>query len=202
MPVRETTLPDAPPPPVADRLPVERLLENRAAFLAYLARKVGDRAAAEDILQDAFARVVARPALAPGGDAVVPWFYTTLRHAAIDRFRRRQAADRAFDAFARELDTHEMPTSEMTGEICACVTRLAATLKPEYAEALDAVEVRGTPVKHYAEANGLTANTAAVRVFRARKALRQRVVESCGACAEHGCTDCSCARRRATTPAR
>ena len=31
-------------------------------------------------------------------EALVPWFYRTLRHAAIDRFRRREAASRALEA--------------------------------------------------------------------------------------------------------
>ena len=43
--------------------------------------------------------------------------------------------------FAREFDTQETPSTEMEAEICACVSRLAATLKPEYAEALEAIEV-------------------------------------------------------------
>ena len=46
-----------------------------------------------------------------------------------------------------------------------------------------------------AEQKGLSAANAGVRVFRARDALRRRVMESCGTCAEHGCLDCSCARR-------
>ena len=95
-------------------------------------------------------------------------------------------------AFARELETQESPTPEMAGEICACVTRLASSLKPEYADALQAIEVVGTPVKTYAEEKGLSASNAAVRVFRAREALKKRVRESCGTCAEHGCLNCTC----------
>jgi RNA polymerase sigma factor (sigma-70 family) len=172
--------------------PVAALLENHRAFLRYLERRVGDRAVAEDILQDAFAKVVARPELSPDGEAIVPWFYRTLRNAAVDHFRRRGAADRAHGAFVRELETHDEATGEMAAEICACVSRLAATLKPEYAAALQAIEVAGTPVKVYAEQNGLTSNNAAVRVFRAREALKKRVTESCGTCAEHGCVNCTC----------
>jgi DNA-directed RNA polymerase specialized sigma24 family protein len=74
-------------------------------------------------------------------------FYRALRNATIDQLRRRGAADRAFEAFARELETHETPTDDMEAEICACVSRLAATLKPEYAEALEAIEVAGTRVR-------------------------------------------------------
>jgi DNA-directed RNA polymerase specialized sigma24 family protein len=41
--------------------PLEVSLENHRAFLSYLERRVGDRALAEDILQDAFAKVVSSP---------------------------------------------------------------------------------------------------------------------------------------------
>jgi RNA polymerase sigma-70 factor (ECF subfamily) len=168
------------------------LVENHRAFLSYLARKVGDRALAEDILQDAFSTVVARPDLVPVDDGIVPWFYRTLRNAAIDRFRRRATAERAAVAFAREMATEVAPPEDLRAEICACVSRLAATLKPEYAEALAAIDVAGLPVKAYAERQGLTAANAAVRVFRARRALKQRLSESCGTCADHGCRDCTC----------
>ena len=174
---------------------VAALLENHRAFLHYLERRTGDRALAEDILQDAFAKVVARPGRAPADEAIVPWFYRTLRNAAIDQFRRRGASARANEAFARELETHETPTAEVQGEICACVSRLASTLKPEYAEALQAIEVRGTPVKVFADQKGLSSSNAAVRVFRARQALKKRVTESCGTCAEHGCVNCTCAQQ-------
>jgi RNA polymerase sigma factor (sigma-70 family) len=171
---------------------VRTLLENHRAFLSYLERRVGDRALAEDILQDAFVKVVSRPDQAPEDEAIVPWFYRTLRNAAIDRFRRRGAADRAYEAFARELEAHELPLAEAEKEICACISRLAGTLKPEYSDALRAIEVEGTPVKVFEEQKGLSAANAGVRVFRAREALKKRVMESCGTCAEHGCLNCTC----------
>ena len=172
--------------------PIGVLLENHRLFLRYLEGRVGDRMLAEDILQDAFAKVVAHPEQAPENDGVVPWFYRTLRNAAVDQFRRRGAAHRAYEAFARELEARDAPTPELEAEICACVSRLAATLKPEYAEALQAIEVGGAPVKAFAEQKGLSSGNAAVRVFRAREALKKRVTESCGTCAEHGCTNCTC----------
>ena len=158
-------------------------------------RRVGDRALAEDILQDAFAKVVARPDQAPTDEGLVPWFYGALRNAAIDQFRRRGAAGRVHEAFARELETREAPSDALKVEICACVSRLAATLKPEYAEALAAIDIGGMPVKAYAAEKGISASNAAVRVFRARDALKKRVSESCRTCAEHGCVDCTCGRR-------
>jgi RNA polymerase sigma-70 factor (ECF subfamily) len=170
---------------------LDTLIENRRAFLAYLERRTGSRALAEDLLQDAFAKALTRPDQVPD-DALVPWFYRTLRNAVIDRYRRQGAADRALAAFARELETETAVPDEAQREVCRCIGRLAGTLKPEYAEALQAIEVEQQPVAQYARHKGLTAGNAAVRVFRARQALKRRVVESCGACAEHGCLDCSC----------
>ena len=171
------------------------LLENHRAFLRYLERRVGDRELAEDILQDAFAKVVERPDQAPANEGVVPWFYRTLRNAAIDQFRRRGTASRAVEAFAREIETQTTPEPELEAAICACVSRLAGTLKPEYAEALQAIDVQGTSVKAFAEQHGLSASNAGVRVFRAREALKKRLTESCGTCAEHGCRNCTCQTR-------
>ena len=180
--------------PIQDETPaaLALLLENHRAFLRYLERRVGDRELAEDILQDAFTKVMDRPDKAPADEGVVPWFYRLLRNAAIDQFRRRGAASRALEGFAKELETYTAPEPELEAEVCACVIRLAATLKPEYAEALQAIDVQGTQVKAFAEQQGLSASNAGVRVFRAREALKKRVTESCGTCAEHGCRNCTC----------
>ena len=167
------------------------LLENHRAFLRFLESKVGDRAAAEDILQDAFARNLDRIA-ALGEEAIVPWFYRTLRNAAIDHYRRRGAAGRAMEAFAKELEAREAAPPDMERAICECITRLAGTLKPEYATVLRRVDVDGVPVKAFADQHDLSPGNAGVRVFRAREALRKRVMQSCGTCAEHGCLDCTC----------
>jgi RNA polymerase sigma factor (sigma-70 family) len=170
------------------------LVENHRAFLAFLERRVGDRALAEDLLQDAFTRNLDRLSDLPD-EALVPWFYKVLRNAAIDRHRRKGAEERALAAFTQELADAAQPDEEFHREICACVGRLANTLKPEYAEVLRAVDVEETPVKTFAQTAGLTASNAGVRLFRAREALRKQVTASCGTCAEHGCLDCSCGKR-------
>lgn len=169
----------------------EVLVDNHRRFLAFLEKRVGDRALAEDILQDAFVRSLQKAGVLPP-EAVVPWFYATLRNAVVDRHRREQVRNRRLEAFGRELERERDAAGEADREICACVARLAATLKPEYADVLARVDVGGASLKEYAFESGLTANNAAVRAHRARQALRQRVAESCGVCAEHGCLDCSC----------
>jgi RNA polymerase sigma-70 factor (ECF subfamily) len=165
------------------------LLANHREFLSYVERRVSDRALAEEILQDAFVRSLDRTEEIR--ESAVGWFYRVLRNAVIDQQRRRATADRRLDAFAAELGS-EQESPELSSVACRCVSELAATLKPEYAEALQRIEVEGVPVADYAQAAGISANNAGVRVFRAREALRKQVARACGTCAEHGCLDCCC----------
>ena len=184
----------AEPDLIDDRTRVANVLvENHRAFLRFLERRVGDRGLAEDLLQDAFTRNLDRLSDVPD-EGLVPWFYRVLRNAAIDRHRRKGAEQRALAAFAQELADAAQPADDLYREICACVGRLARTLKPEYAQVLQSVDVEDTPVKAFAETAGLTTSNAGVRLFRARQALRRQVAASCGTCAEHGCVDCWCGK--------
>jgi RNA polymerase sigma factor (sigma-70 family) len=167
------------------------LVENHRAFLAFLERRVGDRGVAEDILQAAFTKGLERAGSLRDEEAAVAWFYRALRNAVVDYYRRNGARSRALAAFAEEVESEE-PDVEVVGAVCQCIARLAETLKPDFALALKRIEVDGVPVKQFAEEAGITANNAAVRVFRARDALRKQVARSCGTCAEHGCLDCTC----------
>ena len=169
---------------------IDQLVANHREFLGFVERRIGNRALAEEIVQDAFVRSLDR------GDeireSVVGWFYRVLRNAVIDSQRRQAVADRRLDQFAAELETSGDGGEELAGVVCRCVAQLADTLKPEYADALRRIEVEGVAVKDYADAAGISANNAGVRIFRARDALRKQVARACGTCAEHGCLDCTC----------
>jgi RNA polymerase sigma-70 factor (ECF subfamily) len=175
---------------------VEKLVGSHREFLRFLERKVGSRAIAEDILQEAFVKGVEQAAALREGEAASAWFYRVLRNAVIDHYRRRGAADRALAQFASELENEVDPGPEVKDNVCACVRTLSSTLKPEYAEALERIDVDGVSVQGYAAEIGIQPNNAAVRVHRARAALLERVKASCGTCAEHGCLDCTCSRTK------
>jgi RNA polymerase sigma factor (sigma-70 family) len=177
---------------MADAAPlaVQNLVTNRHEFLAFLERRVGSRAVAEDILQEAFARSLSKAEQLENEESAVAWFYRILRNAVTDYQRRSGAAARKLDELSRELSDPAEP--EMETAVCQCVKGLAATLKPEYAAVLQAVEVEGVAVKDFAEAAGITASNAAVRVFRAREALKLQLKRCCGSCADDQCRDCTC----------
>jgi len=150
------------------------LVANRARFLAFLERRVGRRDVAEEILQDAFVRGLARGRTLREDESAIAWFYRLLRNAIVDRARAAAAEQELLDT------------------ICACVTGLVDTLRPEYAAAIRRVELDGESLLAFAAATGITRGNAAVRLFRARQALRRRVEESCGPCAAHGGWQCEC----------
>ena len=72
---------------------------------------------------------------------------------------------------------------ELRQEICQCVSALLGTLKPEYRDALQVVDLEDRKLSDLAERSGITAENAAVRIHRARKALRRQVERACGTCA-------------------
>jgi len=125
-------------------------------------------------------------------EKVVAWFYRVLRNAVIDHYRHRSTSARAMEAWGREFTERQDPDPSMQQEICRCVSAMFSTLKPEYRDALRVVDLEDGMLSDLAQQAGISAENAAVRVHRARKALRRQVEKACGACAEHGCFDCHC----------
>lgn len=172
---------------------VGALVAAHKDFLAFVERRVGSRALAEDILQDAFVKSLDKVATVRERESAVAWFYRVLRNAITDHGRGATSEARGVERLAHEAAADgEALAPDERDLLCGCVTRLAGGLKPEYADALQRIDVDGLAVKDYAAAADITANNAAVRVFRARQALRNEVARACGTCAEHGCLDCTC----------
>lgn len=174
---------------------VDVLVASHRSFLAFLERRLGDRALAEDILQSAFVRGIERIEQVRDGESVVAWFYRMLRNAVVDHHRRTGTAARSIAAIAREQGLEIEPPPDERETVCKCLAQLTADLPAEQARAIRRVDLEGAAVKDYAEEAGITANNAGVRLFRARENLRKAVARCCGSCAEHGCIDCTCGPR-------
>lgn len=190
-PTEPPSEPEARPTPAT----VAALVANHREFLAFVQRRISDRALAEEILQDAFVRSIDKVDMVR--ETAVGWFYRLLRNAIIDHQRRRATAARRLDAYAAEQSDVTSVDEELHQVVCKCVGELADTLKPEYATALRRIELDGVTVKDYATEAGISSSNAGVRVFRAREALRKQVARACGTCADHGCLDCTCAKSQA-----
>lgn len=175
----------------ADKVSV--LVAHHARFLAFLKPRVGSAEAAEEILQAAFVKGLEKQATIRDGESTTGWFFRLLRNAVVDHYRRNGAARRGHERFVAE---NPEPTAELDAaldaEVCACVDALIPTLKAEYADVLRRVELGGASVADVAAELGVTPNNAAVRLHRARGALKKRLEQTCGTCTEHGCLECTC----------
>ena len=189
--------PRLPPPEEAAPLSPEAeraLVENQQRFLAFLERRVGTRAIAEELLQSALVRTLERGVAPADAEGVVTWFYRVLRNALVDHHRRQAAEGRAVEHATREgeLAVETAGDPELHRAVCACMHGLLPSLKPEYAEMVHQVDLEERPVSEVARQLGVTPNNASVRLHRARQALKRQLERACGACATHGCLDCSC----------
>src|SRR5262249_43610284 len=144
---------------------------------------------AEDLLQSAFAKATERASDLRNDETAVAWFYRLLRNSLIDYYRHRDPEQRAVNRLPTDEPAED---PELRDAVCTCVAALATTLKPEYEMALRRVEIEGASVQQLAAESGISANNAAVRLHRARQALRQQVELTCRTCAKHGCIDCTC----------
>lgn len=167
------------------------LVDNHARFLAFLEPRLGSREAAEDVLQAAFVKGLERQGSLRDEESAVAWFFRLLRNAVTDHHRRRGAEARALP---RTDPDQEVPVEDepLRAEVCRCVRDLVPSLKPEYAEMVRRADLDGTPLQQLAADLGITPNNAAVRLHRARAALKRRLEVSCGTCTEHGCLECTC----------
>jgi RNA polymerase sigma factor (sigma-70 family) len=169
---------------------VEALVSQRARLVAYAASKVSDHALAEDLFQDSLLKALQKSADLQDHERLVPWFYRILNNAIIDYYRRRgveskHQAQLAMDSLP-EAGTHEW------ARLCECFRELIPTLKPEYRELIERLDLaEGEPERVAAELN-ITRGNLKVRRHRARQALRERLEATCRLCAEHACLDCTC----------
>ncbi len=173
--------------------PADILAREHRHFLAFLRKRVETDTEAEEVLQAAYAKGLRKLGSLDKSENAVAWFFRLLRNSLVDHYRRRAVESKALARYAHEVPEMS-PGAEAALEkaVCSCVKKLVKTVKPEYAEVLEKVDLGEMSVSDYARQAGVSANNAAVRVHRARRSLKKRLMETCGACASHGCLDCNC----------
>lgn len=171
---------------------IKVLLQNRSQFLRFLERRIPSPALAEDILQNAYLRALEHESSIRDGESTSAWFYRVLRNAVVDNYRHRTVENRALQAWAIELETEVAPNDLTQDIVCQCIAGVLPSLKPSYAEILQVVDLEEGSLASFAKSHSITSANATVRLHRARKALKRRLIETCGTCSEHACLNCTC----------
>jgi RNA polymerase sigma-70 factor (ECF subfamily) len=170
------------------------LVSKRADHLAFLRRRLPPSAHpdAEDILQLASMNAARHLDQLRAGEQLEPWFWRIVRNTLIDELRRSGRERDIVAALA--IDT---PPS-VARETCGCSLDVLARLRPDYREVLRRADVDEEPIEAVAVGLGITVNNAAVRLHRARKAMRAALLDHCGSASLRSCQDCRCEGARAT----
>lgn len=169
------------------------LLAERAAFVAFVASRTRSLsgAVAEELVQEAFEKAIRSEHELRDPASARAWFYGILRHAVTDAHRRAEVRERAHASVSAEADGTVAPPE--TTAPCRCIAAAVARLGAEQRDALVHVVAGDEALADFAERTKISNNHAAVRVYRAKKALASDVARTCGACAGDGCRDCTCA---------
>jgi len=189
------------PPHLIDRaMPstISNLTSQRERFLAFVERRVRDRATAEDILQGAYTRAISQADNLKTAQAANAWFFRILRNAVIDHYRHGAVEARSFEPLTPEIEPSSPAPDLAPANLCRCISGALNKIQPTYSEALRQVDLAEAPLDAFAQEAGITSGNAAVRIHRARKALHKQLLHHCGACARAGCLDCTC--RSASRP--
>jgi RNA polymerase sigma-70 factor (ECF subfamily) len=168
----------------------DHLMATRQQLLGFIRGKLADPSLAEDILHESLLKGLRAADDLRDDERLGSWFYTIVRNAIQDTYRRRGRSDARQAEYVREREIDL--TEEDDATICACFRDLIPALKPEYAELIETLDLGGGDVTAVAARLGITSNNLKVRRHRARQQLRQRLEETCRTCARHGCLDCTC----------
>jgi len=144
-------------------------------------RMVRDRALAEDLAQEAFARAFERLATYDQQRRFVSWFFQILHNVTIDYLRRKHLPTVSLDDLQEAgalppaaVSSADSPEAQAEQSALAQALDVAlARIRPEYREAVVLCYREELSIEEVAEIMSLPSGTVKTYLFRARKELAQ-----------------------------
>lgn len=171
---------------------LERLAElferHQRRLFAFFLRLAGDRAAAEDLVQEVFVRMLKYRHTYKSEAEFTPWMFGVARNAAVDHYRARpqlevqESADAPEPAAPTEHPVERLAKREQSARLQAALGRLPR----EKRELLLLARFGEMKYEAIGELLGITVGAVKVRVHRALKELREAYREVAGEVAEGG----------------
>lgn len=149
----------------------------RDALYRFVLSRVGDEAAAEDIVHEVLLKAYARQGTLREPSKLRAWLYQITRNEVIDYYRSQKPSGPVTDELIQE-DTWE-ENHRAQRELARCLVPLLDELPGPYRQALRLADFEGTKQREVASRLGLSLSGAKSRVQRARKMLRDALLKCC-----------------------
>jgi RNA polymerase sigma-70 factor (ECF subfamily) len=148
----------------------------------YLERLVGNRATADDLLQETLLKIARALPEFEGRSSVKTWAFTIATRVATDHFRRPHSRAQMVEIDEREpahvLDA-EIDQRLVIDEMSSCVREVIDSLPEDYRTALVLHDLEGQTAAQVAEIAGCSLANAKIRIHRARRRLKEALNEEC-----------------------
>ena len=151
---------------------------------AFIAKRVGNEAEIEDLLQEVFLRVHQNAESLQEPERMVSWVFQITRNAIIDHYRSAERRRELLAGLATEIEQEKNvmaveEESEGKYELSHCLRPMIDRLSPEYREAIRLVELEGLTNQEAATKLGLSLPGMKSRVQRGRQQIRKMLDECC-----------------------
>ncbi len=156
-------------------------------IVAYVYRMIGDYEAALDLTQEVFIKVYNSLARYRAEYKFSTWIYRIAHNVAIDHLRRKSARPQGDmmiegadgEIYERALIGEQLSPEEASerAERRVTIEFVVQTLQPAYRELILLRHAHDMSYDEIAEVTGLPLGTVKNRIFRAREAMRERLVE-------------------------
>jgi len=165
-------------------LPLEAFRDSYRELIAFVARRTGSRQSAQDIVHDAWLRVVeAGPAAQTSHPAPRAYLYTVAEHLVVDHLRRAARTSERFDASASQNPALFQAMSPDVAEAClqrealVAVDAAIAALPTRCRSMFLADRLDGESQAAIAAAHGVSVKTVEREIMRAMDAIEAALHE-------------------------
>jgi len=148
--------------------------EHRSRLRGYIAKRVRDTDAVDDILQDVFLKASENLQSLQSRGSIAAWLYRIAANAIADHYR-------SLRPWGELPDNVAAPESQRdyVAELATCLQPLIAEMAEAYRSALVLSEIEGLPQREVAERLNISLSGAKSRVQRGREKLRRRLLVCC-----------------------
>ena len=159
----------------------EHLHEGLRAFIA---KRVGNEAEIEDLLQEVFLRVHQNAQSLQEPERMVSWVFQITRNAIVDHYRSAQRRRELPAGLATEIERDKNlmaveEENEAKYELSHCLRPMIDRLSPDYREAIRLVELEGLTNQEAAIKLGVSVPGMKSRVQRGRQQIRKMLDQCC-----------------------